>query len=337
MPLTIGTQLGSHEITGRLGKGGFMIRLKAALLFAMLAIPGLSATAEQIVSISGGKAPLYGTLERPAGPAGSGAAILIIAGSGTSDRNGNSPPGFIANPLKQLAEALAANGVLSLRFDKRGVGASAPASPLEIDLRLGTFVDDAVNWASWLCDQEGVRCVVMAGHSEGALIALLAAQKTDVCGVVLLEGAGRPLAEELREGFLRQPEPVRSRALSVLDELSAGRSVADPPPQLAAILRPTRQPYLMSEMPIDPTVEIRKLRAPLLIVHGDADQQMTATEFERLKAARPHVSAVQVKGMDHLLKLNPSGGIPAGLADLPLAPDLAKEIVRFVKGVRFSP
>jgi pimeloyl-ACP methyl ester carboxylesterase len=314
-----------------------MMRVKAAVLFAVLAVPVLAAAAEQIVSISGGKAPLYGTLEFPGGPTNSDAAVLIIAGSGTSDRNGNSPPAFIANPLKQLAEALAANGVLSLRFDKRGVGASAPASPPEVDLRLGTFIDDAVAWASWLRGQKGVRCVVIAGHSEGALIALMAAQKTDVCGIVLLEGAGRPLAEELRESFLRQPEPVRNRALSVLDELSAGRLVADPPPQLAAILRPTRQPYLMSEMPVDPTVEIRKVHAPLLIVYGDADQQMTATDFERLKAARPGASAVQVTGMDHLLKLNRSGGIPDGIADLPLAPELTNAIVRFVKGVRVSP
>src|SRR6516162_9537824 len=126
-----------------LGKGGFISRMQAALLFAALGVSGVAESAEQIVSISGGRAPLYGTLERPGLPS-SGAAVLVVAGSGTSDRNGNSPPGFIANPLKQLADALAASGVSSLRFDKRGVGASAPASPPEVNLTLRTFVDDAV-------------------------------------------------------------------------------------------------------------------------------------------------------------------------------------------------
>ena len=95
--------------------------------------------------------------------------------------------------LKLIAEGLAEQGVTSLRIDKRGVGASIPAAPPTRDLRIGMFVDDAVSWAKFLRVQPGVRCAIILGHSEGALIAALAAQKVKTCGVVAVSGASRDL------------------------------------------------------------------------------------------------------------------------------------------------
>jgi alpha-beta hydrolase superfamily lysophospholipase len=76
---------------------------------------------------------------------------LIIAGSGPTDRNGNSPAIQGANnSLKYLAEGLAAQGIASVRYDKRGVAESKTAASSESDLRFETYIHDAVLWGKQL-------------------------------------------------------------------------------------------------------------------------------------------------------------------------------------------
>ncbi|MEI9890192.1 MAG: alpha/beta hydrolase [Caulobacteraceae bacterium] len=234
-----------------------------------------------------------------------------------------------------MADTLAGAGIASLRTDKRGIGASAAAAPAEVDMRLSTYVDDAAAWATWLKGQPGVKCVVLAGHSEGVLIALLAAQKVSVCGVVSLEGAGRSLAEVLKDQLQHGlQEPLRAQALAAVDQLAAGKTVVDPPPQLASMFRPSVQPYMISELSVDPAAEARKLRGPLLLVQGDRDQQVTLVDFERLKAVRPDAATLLVPGMIHPLKVvAPVPGQTVNLTNLPLAPGVGETVVKFVKGL----
>ena len=162
---------------------------------------------EREVSVDGGKAPLYGSLLTPA-VARPGPAVLLIAGSGPTDRDGNSTvPQVKPANLKLIAEGLAAAGVTSLRYDKRAIAKSAPAAVSEADLRFATAVDDAVLFARLLKGQPGVTCVILLGHSEGALVAALAAQRTPTCGVIEVSGMGRPFGVVLREQFAAQNLP----------------------------------------------------------------------------------------------------------------------------------
>jgi hypothetical protein len=304
---------------------------------ALVLASGTARAAERDVSIDGGRAPLFGTLETPDGPATSHVAVLILAGSGPTDRNGNSALGTAPNELAQLAHGLAGQGVASLRIDKRGIGASRAAMPAEVDMRLTTYADDAVAWADWLRAQPGVTCVVIAGHSEGALIALLAAQHTEICGVVLLEGPGRPLGEVLRDQLAqRMPEPLHSRALFILGELEAGRTVADVDPALAGLFRPSVQPYFISELSVDPAAEARKVRAPLLIIQGERDARVTMVDFERLAAARPDARKLVVPGMIHPLKLLGPGQTFLSEAEVraqALAPGIIEAVTAFVRAL----
>src|SRR4051812_3162212 len=93
---------------------------------------------------------IAGTLLIPASPTPM-PAVVIIAGSGPTDRNGNSPilPGA-NNSLQMLAEGLAANGIASVRYDKRGIGASAAAMVGEAELRFDMYADDAAGWVKRL-------------------------------------------------------------------------------------------------------------------------------------------------------------------------------------------
>jgi hypothetical protein len=317
--------------------GKTMLRRLAALVVVLCAMaPFRALAADQDVHIGQGGQALYGSLMRPETPR-TGVAVLILAGSGAVDRNGDElRAGITAQNLKLIADGLAANGVISLRIDKRGVGESAPAAPSLPDLRLQTYVDDAVSWAGFLRAQPGVGCVVILGHSEGALIAAFAARKVETCGVVSISGAGRDFGAVIENQLLDQgaPAPALARVHAIIVSLRAGQAVADIPPPLLNLFRPGVQPYLMSEINIDPADALAKVRSPVLIVQGDNDLQVKVEDAQRLAAAQPRAQLVIIKGMNHMLKLAPPDR-PGNLAtyanpDLPLAPGVVSAIVALV-------
>lgn len=309
-------------------------------LFAVLMLGCHPAgAAEHMVTVDGGRAPMSGTLLSVDSPV-NGIAVLFLPGSGPTDRDGNSRnTGITTNTTRQLAAALAAAGITSLRYDKRGIGESASAMVAEDMLTFDTSVQDALLWHTFLSRQPGVRCVALVGHSEGALIALLAAQRAPACGLASLAGPGRNMADLLKEQLAAQPLPpaLRQQARLAIDELLAGRRVPAPPPQLLALLRPSVQPYLISVLPIDPAAELRKLNLPVLIVQGDTDLQVSTADAQRLKAARPDAELLLLRGVNHVLKQAPSER-NANLAtyangDLPVDAGVTEALVRFVKGL----
>jgi uncharacterized protein len=286
---------------------------------------------ETIVSQNG----LEGTFVRPdvGGPV---PTVLIIAGSGPTDRDGNSHLGITAAPYKKLADGLAAVGIASLRFDKRMIGKSADPTLRESDVGFATFVDDAASWAAWLTSQRGVGSVFLAGHSEGALIASLAAKRVKPVGVVLMEGAGRRSGDILRFQLAAGPMPkgLLTDATNILAELEAGRKVETVNPALLALFRPSVQPFLISILSIDPAAEVRKLSMPVLIVGGGRDLQITQEDFEALAHAQPGAETLVLPTMNHVLK-DVGEGRDVNLRSysdptLPLAKGLVEGIAAFV-------
>lgn len=238
--------------------------------------------------------------------------------------------------MKLIAQGLAARGIMSLRFDKRGIADSAPAMGAEADLRFTTLVDDAVSWARFLGRQPGITCVVVAGHSEGALIGEMVAERTPICGLVLLSGAGRPAKTVIAEQLARLPEPDHAAAIAALDDLAAGKPVANPP--LPALFRPSVQPYLMSWLPIDPAKELAKFGGPAAIIQGVNDLQVSVADARALAAARPTATLLLLDGTNHVLKTAPAD--PAanfatyGDPNLPLDPRVIPAIADVVKRAR---
>src|SRR5262247_807432 len=189
---------------------------------------------------------LFGALELPKSSAPLPVA-LIIAGSGPTDRNGNSPLIQGANnSLKYLAEGLAAQGIASVRYDKRGVAESVKAAASEAELRFETYIDDAVLWGKQLRADKRFSSVIIIGHSEGSLIGMVAAQKIEVDAFISIAGAGRPLPQVLLEQLKRNlPADLQSQAEMIVKSLSEGKIVEDVPPALGgALFRPSIQPYL---------------------------------------------------------------------------------------------
>ncbi|MGH9522391.1 MAG: alpha/beta hydrolase family protein [Terriglobales bacterium] len=294
------------------------------------------------VSVGDGMGSLHGSLLMPDGAA-SVPAVLMIAGSGPTDRNGNSTiAGVRPNTLKLLAQGLAAQGIGSLRFDKRGIGASAGAMTAEGDLRFETYVDDAIAWETFLGAQKRVSCVTILGHSEGALIGALAAAKTkNICGFVSISGAGRSAPDVLAAQLSAQhgglPQPLLGQALAVIATLKKGQTVADPPPQLSALFRPSAQPYLISWFAYDPVKAIGSVSAPILIVQGTTDLQVSVADAKLLAAGHPGAELALLDGVNHVLKSAPPDHA-ANIStysepDLPLAPGVVTVIADFVNRV----
>ena len=315
-----------------------LARIFAFALAAAAAGPALSASiADRDVSLGDGPSALKGSLKLAAKP---GPAVLIIAGSGPTDRDGNSTaPGVKPANLRLIAEALADKGYASLRTDKRGIARSAGAMRAESDLRFTDYVDDTAAWAKFLKGQPGVTCVVILGHSEGALIAAMAAQKTPVCGVIEVSGIGRAFGVVLREQIAASgaaPQAIRE-VDAVLVKLEHGQTVPDIP-ATSALFRPSVQPYLISQLNIDPPAELKAVKAPVLILQGDHDIQVSVDDARRLAAARPDARLVILPGVNHVLKSAPAdrAGNVATYADpnLPLGPGVAEAILDFVGKVK---
>ncbi|HET9933528.1 MAG TPA: alpha/beta hydrolase [Polyangiaceae bacterium] len=262
-------------------------------------------TTSGAVHVSNGIGTLGGALTLPAG-CGPFPVLLIIAGSGATDRDGNQlSAGVRPDTYLKVANALAPSGVATLRFDKAGVGESLGAAPKQADQRFEDVVADAALWLDWLRADSRFDAVIVAGHSEGALVGLLLARSKPVEAYVSLEGAGRPIDVILREQLAQNTglsADVLTAANSILDELLQGRAVASVPAELAWLFAPALQPYIMSWMRYDPAAEFAKTTMPALVVQGTADTQVSLVDAELLSKARPDARELIVEDMSHFLK-----------------------------------
>ncbi|WP_029415217.1 alpha/beta hydrolase [Brevundimonas bacteroides] len=306
------------------------------ILAAALAVSDPVATSVEVPSPL---APMHGTVLSPSGE--TRAAAVIIAGSGPTDRNGNNPLGVRAASYRLLAEGLAAQGVATVRYDKRGAGQSVAALGNEADLRFEHMVDDALAFAAEARARTGLPCVWLIGHSEGTGVALMAVTRDDdgICGLVLLSGLGRRprvIIEEQLGGQL--PEPLRTRAFEALARIEAGELVADTPPELAALLRPSVQPFLIGLLALDPAALIAAYDGPVFIGNGTTDLQTTVVDARVLAEAQPSARLVIWEGVNHLLKVAPADRA-ANLAtyanpDLPLADGVVEDVATFILAPR---
>ena len=290
------------------------------------------------ISLDTGSGELFGSLLLPqsAKPV---PVVLIIAGSGPTDRNGNSAEGARNDSLKRLAWVLARHNIASVRYDKRGVAASLKATPDERNLTLDAYVADAVAWGKSLKADPRFGPLVVLGHSEGALVAALAAPELDPAGVVSLSGSARPVDQVIRQQLADHlPPALLLRSNQILDRLKAGQVDADVPDPLQGIFRPSVQPYLISLFRADPAAAFARLNMPALIVQGTTDLQVGVADAEKLKQAKPDAELAVIPGMNHVMRIVPND-VKQQLSSynnpqLPLADALGRRLVSFIDGLR---
>lgn len=282
-----------------------------------------------------------GTLTLP--PGGSKVpVVLIIAGSGPTDRDGNTPLAHGRNDsLKLLAAALGDIGVASVRYDKRGIAASSGSAQAESDLRFEDYVQDAASWTTKLAKDARFTGVAVLGHSEGSLIGMVASQRSPALAFISVAGPAEKAATVLRRQLQeRLPPDLAARSEEILLSLEIGHTNSDVPPPLLALFRPSVQAYLISWFKYSPLEEIAKLRVPCLLVQGGTDIQVSVTDAEKLHAANKACLLKIVSGMNHVMKEVPpdrqrqiaSYGDPA----LPLDTELAKALAEFFSGAQMT-
>lgn len=284
---------------------------------------------------------LGGTLTLPADLRKPVPVVLLIAGSGPVDRDGNINVSMKTNSFRMLADSLQRQGVAVLRYDKRYSGSNLVRAATVLPVvghRFAMYVNDAVGFVRQLQADRRFSRVIVAGHSEGSLVGMLAARQTNVPGFVSIAGTGRNIADVLKTQLATLADTLRRPAYRAIDSLRAGRLVPGYPPLLGALLNPGAQPYLISWMQYDPAAELQKFGGNVLIINGKRDIQVAVSEAERLKAARPDATLYLPEQMTHALKNADSDSQTDNLKTytnpaLPLTPGLASALVRFANTV----
>ena len=311
------------------------------ILLALLLLLKLSAHASATIDSSFVETPIvletktgtiYGTLTTPE-KGKDIPVVLIIAGSGPTDRDCNNPM-VKSDAYKKLAHGLAKQNIASVRYDKRGIAASQAAGKNEADLRFEDYVNDAKDWVTILSHDDRFTEVIIIGHSEGSLIGMLASEQADK--FISLAGPGQSADKSLREQLSKQPQQVQDMCFPILDSLVMGKTVDNVNPMLNAIFRPSVQPYLISWFKYDPQVEIQKLKIPVLILQGLKDLQVSVEDAIRLSEANQKAKLVHFDKMNHVLT-SIDGDTEANVAaynnpSLPLAIGLVDVIADFILG-----
>lgn len=296
---------------------------------------------------------LSATLSLPTDAAGQVPGVVIVAGSGPTDRDGNNPlvPGEV-NTYREIAQYLSARGIAVLRYDKRGIADSARLAltgtpPFE------WFTDDAASCVEYLKSVEMVdpSRVYIAGHSEGGVLALMAALGGgDLAGVVLLSSPGYPMYYTLWTQMEAQGAALESmglvgikdKILTALDDLYTAIRTRQPfdfashglPDELASVYLSLdlQREFVEGWLDADPADMVSQLEMPVCIIQGTADTQVTADNADVLAAAYkgPAVEVHIVEGVDHVLK--PTFGEPLAYGDPSrrVSPEVLEAIEAFV-------
>lgn len=260
--------------------------------------------AEERVQTEQGGVVLKGSLWLPATSNGKVPIALIVAGSGPTDRDGNNPAGLATDTYRMLAGALAQHGIASLRYDKRGIGESGLNFAVD-KVVFQDFVDDAAAWVRFLRASARFGPVTLVGHSEGATIVTVVAEKERFDALVLVAGMGRPLDAVMREqlGKGGLDDKTLGEYDRIIAALRAGAPVERVPPELTPLFTTTVHAFLRSELAIDPAAELKKVpKGRITILQGETDVQISVDDAKRLAKARPDAKLVLLPRTNHVLK-----------------------------------
>lgn len=263
--------------------------------------------------------------------------VMLHAGSGATDRNGNQK-GMENNSLKFLAQELAKNGIAVYSYDKRMFAMGSKPGFNERDLSFEDFIDDAALVINHFKNDPRFNKVIPAGHSEGSLICMVAAERTGADAFISIAGAGNPINVVIEGQIAKQAPFLVPETKKIFAELKKGDTVSVVSEHLMSLFRPSVQPYMISWVKYNPQDEIKKLNVPVLILNGTKDLQVGVTEAKLLKAAKPNAEILLIENMNHVLKEiktdDKENMASYNNKELPVMKELVDAIVGFVERVK---
>lgn len=237
-----------------------------------------------------------GTLLMPS--SNSNTLVIIIGGSGPTDRNGNQ--NFQkSNSLKKLSEAITAKGIASFRYDKRIVK-QIKLQNIDPNIMFDDFITDAISVVDYFKKKNTVKNIYIIGHSQGSLVGMLAS-KDGVNGFISIAGSGKPIDETIQEQITLSAPSFEEPTKKVLDSLRAGKTTTEYPPELASVFNIGVQPFIINWMQYNPQKAIKALAIPCLIINGTKDLQVFEADAKLLKEANPKAQLNIIENMNHVL------------------------------------
>lgn len=317
--LSLGTELlrfsaeFDAEAVGGPVLAGRFLQQGQAYQFSLQKAAGISEPPEEFLAIpeetgrevilSAGEVQLSGILTLPESPEPA-VVVLIIAGSGPTDRDGNSAlTGGRNDSLKQLSGCLIEQGIPTLRYDKRGTGISSGQPDNMPEVVFEDLVDDACRWIDILREEYHYRKIIVLGHSQGALIAMLAAGISHADAVISVAGAGRPIGDVIRGQLIRNSGMEPSAVAGIFRDFKAGKEIQHNSPLVRQLFSNEAAAFLLSWMKYDPAQVIAELDLPVLITWGEADIQTSKKDTELLAAQALQGEYLQVPDMNHVMKI----------------------------------
>lgn len=260
--------------------------------------------------------------------------VILIAGSGPTNRNGNQI-GMQNNSLKFLAEGIAANGNVVFSYDKRIIKQMKEGNLEEGNLNFTDFINDAKDVIAFFKEQKKYSKIIIAGHSEGSLIGMIAANG-NADAFISLAGSGRTIDLIITEQIEKQAPFLKTETEDNFKILKSGKTFELKNQMLASIFRESIQPYMISWIHYNPQEEIKKLNIPILIVNGNKDIQVSENEAQLLHIANPKSTLKIIDKMNHIFKeINAEDENLKSYSNpnLPVMPELIESINNFIKSL----
>jgi uncharacterized protein len=278
---------------------------------------------------------LNGTLYTPLKQNNATKLVILIAGSGPTNRDGNQI-GLTNNSLKLLAESLVNNGIAVYSYDKRIFAQMASGKLDEASLTFDNFIDDAKAVILYFKNQKKYHSITVAGHSEGALIGMVAANG-NADAYISIAGAGRPIDEVLLEQIGKQAPFLKEEVEKNVASLKSGNTFELKNQMLASLFRASVQPYMISWIKYNPQNEIKKLQIPSLLINGDKDIQVSVQDAQLLQQAKPNAQLHIIPNMNHIFKVIKGDDMENKASytnpELPICVELTSIITTFIRSL----
>lgn len=259
--------------------------------------------------------------------------VIIIAGSGPTDRNGNQNM-MKNNSLKFLAEELYNKGIATYRYDKRILKIMKSGTIDEKKIKFDDFIDDAIVVTDYFQNDTRFEKIFILGHSQGSLVGMIAA-KDKADGFISIAGAGQEIDDVIVDQLSKQAPGLVENARKSFDDLRVNGVAQNYSPGLASIFRPQIQPFIYNWMQYNPQEELDKLSIPILIINGDKDLQVQVSEAEKLQAVKPDAMYKVIPKMNHVLKEIEGNDLENSKSynqyNLPVSKELINTITQFIE------
>ena len=253
--------------------------------------------------------------------------VIWVHGSGGVDRNGNQP-----QYIQQFREAINKNDIAFFSYDKRTANPNNVKFIQQDGIFITDFVNDVKEVVNHFKKDNRFSEIILAGHSQGSLIAMLALENVDK--YISIAGTGETIDKTLVRQVTAQSAEFGKLTEKYLKELKETDEIKEVNPNLLSLFAPQNQPFLSSWITLDPTKEIQNVTIPTLLINGDKDLQVQVSDAEKLKKAKPDADLVIIKNMNHPLKdiQKDEDNMKSYMsAEYPISKELITVVTNFIK------